>query len=130
MSAIAISIRNLSKVYKVYLRPVDILWELFTRKSRHREFWALRDVSVDVKRGEVIGVIGRNGAGKTTLLRIIAGTLDASSGSIEVNGKVSAIMALGTGFNLDLSGRENILIGGLVQGLTHDEVAAKTQDII
>jgi lipopolysaccharide transport system ATP-binding protein len=130
VSAIAISIRNLSKVYKVYLRPVDILWELFTRKSRHREFWALRDVSVDVKRGEVIGVIGRNGAGKTTLLRIIAGTLDASSGSIEVNGKVSAIMALGTGFNLDLSGRENILIGGLVQGLTHDEVAAKTQDII
>jgi lipopolysaccharide transport system ATP-binding protein len=130
VTTLAISIRNLSKVYKVYQRPVDLLWELLTRAKRHREFWALRDVSLDVKRGEVVGVIGRNGAGKTTLLRIIAGTLDANAGTVDVKGKVSAIMALGTGFNLDLTGRENILIGGLVQGLTHKEVDAKTQEII
>ena len=130
MTALAISIRNLSKVYKVYQRPTDILRELLTRTKRHREFWALRDVSLDVRRGEVVGVIGRNGAGKTTLLRIIAGTLDANAGTVDVKGKVSAIMALGTGFNLDLTGRENILIGGLVQGLTHEEVDAKTQEII
>jgi lipopolysaccharide transport system ATP-binding protein len=127
---IAISIRNLSKIYKIYQRPADILRELLTRVKRHREFWALRDISLDVKRGEVVGIIGRNGAGKTTLLRIIAGTLDANAGTIDVKGKVSAIMALGTGFNMDLTGRENILIGGLVQGLTHDEVDARAQDII
>jgi lipopolysaccharide transport system ATP-binding protein len=130
VTTLAISIRNLSKVYKVYQRPVDILRELLTRRKRHKEFWALRDVSLDVKRGEVVGVIGRNGAGKTTLLRIIAGTLDANAGTVDVKGKVSAIMALGTGFNLDLTGRENILIGGLVQGLSHEEVDAKTQEII
>jgi lipopolysaccharide transport system ATP-binding protein len=130
VTTLAISIRNLSKVYKVYQRPADILRELLTRAKRHREFWALRDVSLDVKRGEVVGVIGRNGAGKTTLLRIIAGTLDANAGTVDVKGKVSAIMALGTGFNPDLTGRENILIGGLVQGLTHEEVDAKTQEII
>jgi lipopolysaccharide transport system ATP-binding protein len=130
VTTLAISIHNLSKVYKVYQRPADILRELLTRTKRHKEFWALRDVSLDVRRGEVVGVIGRNGAGKTTLLRIIAGTLDASAGTVDVKGKVSAIMALGTGFNLDLTGRENILIGGLVQGLTHEEVNAKTQEII
>jgi lipopolysaccharide transport system ATP-binding protein len=130
VSDLAISIRNLSKVYKIYSRPADILVEMLTRAKRHREFWALRDVSLDIKRGEVVGLIGRNGAGKTTLLRVIAGTLDANAGDIRVNGKVSAIMALGTGFNLDLTGRENILIGGLVQGLTHEEVNAKTEEII
>jgi lipopolysaccharide transport system ATP-binding protein len=130
VNALAISVRNLSKIYKVYQRPMDVLWELLGRKKRHQEFWALRNVSLDVRRGEVVGVIGRNGAGKTTLLRIIAGTLDANEGSVEVNGKVSAIMALGTGFNLDLSGRENILIGGLVLGLTHEEIDGKMQEII
>lgn len=117
-------------MYKVYNKPSDLLLELVTRRARHEEHWVLRDVSLDIQRGEVVGVIGRNGAGKTTLLRIIAGTLDANGGQIDINGKVSAIMALGAGFNMELTGRENILIGGLVLGMTHEQMAAKTDEII
>lgn len=130
MTDVAIRVRDLSKIYKIYEKPSDILAEIFTRKKRHTEHWALRDVSLDVRKGEVVGIIGRNGAGKTTLLRVIAGTLDSSSGTIDVRGKVSAIMALGTGFNMDLSGRQNILVGGLVLGLTHEQIAAKIDEII
>lgn len=136
----AIRVRGLSKCYQVYARPEDRLKQaLFPRVQRmlgkpgaayYHDFWALRDISFDVRRGETLGVIGRNGSGKSTLLQIICGTLTPTCGSVEVNGRVAALLELGSGFNPEFTGRENIYMSGAVLGLTKREIDERYDAIV
>jgi lipopolysaccharide transport system ATP-binding protein len=127
---IAISVRHVSKRYAVYRRQSDRIVEWLTRRQRHRPFWALRDVSFDVRRGEIVGIVGRNGAGKTTLLRLLAGISAPTAGEIEVNYRLAAILELGSGFHPEFSGRDNVFLGGAVLGMSDDEIRRKYDDIV
>ena len=131
-SHLAISIQNLSKKYRLYDRSVDRLKESLHpfRKKYHRDFFALNDVSFDIKKGETVGIIGKNGSGKSTLLKIIAGVLTPSGGGIVVNGHVSALLELGIGFNPDLTGLENIYFSGTIMGFSRQDMDAKVDDIM
>ena len=92
------------------------------RRKYHKEYWALRDVNFDVPKGKTVGIVGRNGSGKSTLLQIIAGILTPTKGNVEVNGKVSVLLELGSGFNPDFTGRENVMVNGTVNGFSEEEM--------
>ena len=127
---IAISLNNVSKCFKRYARPVDRLKEiLFPNKSYAQEFWALRDISFEIMKGETMGIIGRNGAGKSTLLQLICGTLTPTSGEVQVNGRVSALLELGAGFNPEFTGRENVYMNGAIMGLSKTEVSERFDNV-
>lgn len=132
MSEIAISVQNISKVYKLYGSHVDILKEFLNPfgKKYHQDFYALKDVSFEVKKGETVGIIGENGSGKSTILQIIAGVLTPTNGHVIINGKVSALLELGTGFNPELTGIENIYFSGMVMGLSEEEIDSKIDNIL
>ena len=130
MSEIAISLHNVSKCYKRYERPVDRLKEiLLPGKSYAQEFWALRDISLEINSGETLGIIGQNGSGKSTLLQIIAGTLTPTTGQVCVSGRVSALLELGSGFNPEFTGRQNVFFNGQILGLSQKEIVDKFDDI-
>jgi lipopolysaccharide transport system ATP-binding protein len=120
----AISIRDLGKCYEIYAKPRDrLLQTLFRGRRRfYREFWALRNVSFDVGRGQTVGILGRNGAGKSTLLQLIAGTLTPTTGSAAVCGRVAALLELGAGFNPEFSGADNVRLNAAIMGLTEREI--------
>lgn len=128
----AIRITDVVKSYKLYEKPIDRLKEAMSirNKKYHAEFKALNGVSFNVAKGDAIGILGKNGSGKSTLLKIITGVLSPSSGRIEVNGKISAILELGAGFNPEYSGRENVYLNGLMMGYSREEIDAKIDDII
>ena len=127
-----IDVRNVSKHYPIYARPADRLLQMLARGRRryYREFRALDDVSFAVERGQTLGVIGRNGAGKSTLLQIVCGTLAPTSGTVQVNGRIAALLELGTGFNPEFSGRDNLAINAAILGLSPEQIAARTDDIL
>jgi lipopolysaccharide transport system ATP-binding protein len=131
-SEISIKVENLSKCYQIYDQPRDRLKQFIVPRLQRaigqpsrqyfREFWALKEVSFEVKRGETVGIIGRNGSGKSTLLQMICGTLNPTGGSIQTHGRIAALLELGSGFNPEFSGRENVYMNGAVLGLSREEI--------
>lgn len=126
----AIEIRNLSKSFHIYSSPADRLKEIFLRKSLSVTIESLKDINLQVVKGETLGIVGKNGAGKSTLLKIVAGTLTPSTGEITTSGRVAALLELGAGFNPEFTGRKNIVLNAALLGLTEKEIREREQDII
>lgn len=128
---VAINIKNISKKYEIYDKPINRLKQSIYRgkKQFYREFKALDDITFQVTKGETIGIVGKNGSGKSTLLQIIANTLNPTEGEAIVNGKVAALLELGSGFNPEYTGRENAIMNGVIMGLTEEEIVAKLPEI-
>ncbi|RDJ00441.1 ABC transporter ATP-binding protein [Dyella solisilvae] len=128
----AIEICGISKSFPVYERPHHRLWQMLSRRNKQRwynEFVALKSIDFTIARGETLGVVGRNGSGKSTLLQIICGTLTPSAGEVQVNGRVAALLELGSGFNPEFTGRENVYLNGMVLGLQREEIDERFEDI-
>lgn len=132
MSEIAIAVNHLNKIYRLYDKPIDRLKESLglSRKKKYKEHYALRDVSFTVEKGETVGIIGTNGSGKSTILKIITGVLNATGGEVQVNGRISALLELGAGFNMEYSGIENIYLNGTMIGFSREEIDARLDDIL
>jgi ABC-type polysaccharide/polyol phosphate transport system ATPase subunit len=131
MDRITIDVRNLSKRFGLYSSPAKRLKEILNpfRGTNGTEIWALKDVSFRVKHGECVGVVGRNGSGKSTLLQVLCGVLRPTSGEVEVNGRVSALLELGAGFHPEFSGRDNVYMNGALMGLSRREMDLRFQEI-
>lgn len=131
-SDISISVQNISKSFEIYAKPVHRLWQMLFagRRCFYREFKALQNIDFDVRCGECVGIIGRNGAGKSTLLQIIAGTLRSSSGSCTLSGRVAALLELGSGFNPEFSGKDNVFLNAAVLGFSREQTEARYQEIL
>jgi lipopolysaccharide transport system ATP-binding protein len=128
--AIAIRVERLVKDFKLYAHPFDLLREVILGGRRHRAFRALDEISFEVRQGEIIGLVGRNGAGKSTLLKIVTGVLDYDGGRVAVEGKVAAILELGSGFNPEYTGRQNVYFDAICMGMKRAEILAKMDGII
>ncbi|MBP5309761.1 MAG: ABC transporter ATP-binding protein [Lachnospiraceae bacterium] len=129
---IAIRAENISKVYKLYDKPSDRMKEAFglTRKKRHKEHYALTDVDLTIYKGETVGIIGTNGSGKSTILKIITGVLNPTKGDMTVNGRISALLELGAGFNMEYNGIENVYLNGTMMGFSKKEIDEKLPGIL
>ena len=131
MTDLAISVRNVSKCYRVFddqrSRLLHAVWPKHTKGMQ--EVWALKDINFEIKRGEAVAIIGRNGGGKSTLLEILTGTLTPTAGEVKVNGRVSALLELGSGFNPEYSGRDNVILNGLLLGLSREDIRSRFDEI-
>ena len=128
----ALQVTHLSKMYRLYDKPSDRLKEALglSRQKRYRELYALNDVSFVVNKGETVGIIGTNGSGKSTILKIITGVLSPTAGDVKVNGRISALLELGAGFNMEYTGMENVYLNGTMMGFTDEEIKAKLPEIL
>lgn len=131
-SDVIISVNKVSKKFRRYASVAEGIKEVLhpLRKKYHTEFWALKDVSFEVKRGETVGLIGKNGSGKSTLLQLICGVLQPTLGEVKVNGRVAALLELGAGFSPEFTGRENIYMNGALMGLTKEEIDGRFASIV
>lgn len=132
MNETAISVNDVSKLYKLYDKPSDRLKESLglSRKKKYKEHYALKNVSFEVKRGETVGIIGTNGSGKSTMLKIITGVLNPTAGQVTINGRISALLELGAGFNMEYTGLENVYLNGTMIGFSREEIDAKLDEIL
>ncbi len=128
---LAISVKGLKKMYKLYNKPSDRLLDAFgLKKHNYKEHYALNGVDIDIKKGETIGIIGTNGSGKSTMLKIITGVLNPTEGSVSVNGRISALLELGAGFNMEYNGLENVYLNGTMMGFSRKEIDKRLDDIL